>query len=926
MRLSTADYLEHILPYEGEICVAQLLPSGSFKHIWCLQFGEASAQLHYLNSISMNAFVAQASFKTRDNRKQSNALSLRSCFLDIDCGPGKPYVDQKDGAAGLKRFCEKTSLPLPTVTNSGNGLYAHWVFIDDVDAGVWKNTATLLGKLVNVVEPKLDADGIIADSARVLRPIGIFNWKNMQQPKEVKCIHKAEQLDFFAFSKIIQDALVTVGCPIPTPKMKTPDEFNTYTDTTKSDAHLVAGKCQQVYQMKLTRGNLTEPLWYALLNVVKHCEDGHDIAHEWSDGHPAYSEEGTDRKLNQSDCGPTTCLFLSQINPTGCTGCRFQGKITSPIQLGRPEPKKIEVEAKDEVELIDPPAYYRVSDDGIFHKVEETWQKIYPYPVYVANLVRDHALGYEVAHVRHRDPHGEWWDIHVKSSLIHDPKQLLMTLHDQHLQAPMGEARKTFMSFLEDYMQKVRSSKKLGITASQMGWCGDKKDMKFILGNEIMHQNGDVKTFNVSKAADNVASAFYQEGNRDAWIDATKYLDSPGMEPLAFGLLAGAFAAPLMKFTGYPGAMVSMVGESGVGKTLVGKWALSAYGDWNKLILLRDDTRNALIGRLGLYGSLPAYIDEITNISAEELSDLVYRVTQGRDKARLNKNSTEKTGINAWNTLAIVTSNQSLVEKLSAHKSDASAEMNRVFEYTVAGGFSREIGTHIHRTVTNNYGHVGKTYVEWLTAHQSELEDKLNKLIEMIDSKTGAEAEERYWSSIVGATILGGLIAKSLGLIQFDVSRVTAWAIDTIMDNRYNKKDNVQDGFDIIGIILDKYINGGIVVKGYNKGTNLCDGPPIRSDPRSQLVYRIEEDVHRCWISTDVIKKEFGSRHLNMRIVREKLGAHLVDTRKRMSLGRGTVWHAALQPCWEIDLTHPYFGYRGLKIAKLSEEKKRSAA
>jgi len=59
------------------------------------------------------------------------------------------------------------------------------------------------------------------------------------------------------------------------------------------------------------------------------------------------------------------------------------------------------------------------------------------------------------------------------------------------------------------------------------------------------------------------------------------------------------FGAPLLKFTGFDGAMVSMFGGSGAGKTLLMRWVQSIYGFHNDLLMLRDDTRNALVSRLG---------------------------------------------------------------------------------------------------------------------------------------------------------------------------------------------------------------------------------------------------------------------------------------------------------------------------------------
>ena len=913
--MQTSEFLQKILPYNGWICVAQLLPSGGFRHFWFDDFGPAAAQLHYLNGLGHNSFVAQASFETQDSRKAVNASAVRNCFLDIDCGAKKPYSDQREGAEGLKSFCSKAKLPLPTVVNSGNGLYAHWTFTDDVPAGIWKNTATLLSQLVKLLEPKLDADGIIADTARVLRPIGMHNFKDPLNPKEVKLIHEAEDLNHQAFNTALQTALQAAGKPVELKKTKAPqDEFSIVTDYgPKSDAETIAKKCQQVNGFKASLGNLPEPLWYGLLNVVKYCEGGHEIAHAWSQGHDDYSPEETQRKLEQSDLGPTTCDHITTLNPQGCVGCRFQGKIRSPIQLGKPEPKKLEVE--NEEQFIAPPANFRVGDDGVFQKVDETWERIYAYPIYISQLMRDHTLGYEVMNIRHRDPHGEWFDIQVRSSLIHDPKQLIMTLHDQHLQAPYGEARKAFMSFIEIYMDKVRREQQLTKTASQMGWCGE----SFVTGSEMLNKDGSTTKLTMSNLTSPAVKAFHQKGELTPWVEATKHLDADGMEPQAFALLSGAFGAPLLKFTGHAGAMVSMLGDSGVGKTLMGTWVSSAYGYHKDLILLRDDTRNSLVHRLGVYGTLPAYIDEVSNINGEDLSDFVYRITQGRDRNRLTKNATERHGNNNWNTIALVSTNHSLIEKLGHHKHNASAEINRIFEYEVETPFDSKVATQIYRTVDENYGHVGRLYAEYLVAHQDELRDKLDKVKLKIDELSGVKGDERFWSSIASTAILGGLIAKSLGLIQFDVSRVLGWVVKTIKRNQKAKAASVTTAFDALGAFLDRYRGNSLVVSSYNKQTQQCG--IIRREPQGQLVYRIEDESGRCYISLAALKAEAHKSYLSLKKIKEELGDALINPNARVALGRGTIHASATQTCWEIDMRHPVIEYSTALRAVRNEPK-----
>ena len=129
-----------MLPHEGWICVAKKRDKG-FQHVWFTEVGDAEVYALQEDKKGHEIYLAQATFKTKENRRQENVLAVRSFWLDIDCGAGKPYSTQGDGAFALKDFCARVSVPLPSVVNSGNGLYAHWILDEDVDPASWKETA-----------------------------------------------------------------------------------------------------------------------------------------------------------------------------------------------------------------------------------------------------------------------------------------------------------------------------------------------------------------------------------------------------------------------------------------------------------------------------------------------------------------------------------------------------------------------------------------------------------------------------------------------------------------------------------------------------------------------------------------------------------------------------------------------------------------
>ncbi len=81
-------------------------------------------------------------------------------------------------------------------------------------------------------------------------------------------------------------------------------------------------------------GGRTEPEWRAALGLVKHCDGGEKLAHDFSAKSTEYEPSETQGKFDRWGVGPPTCAHISDIH-RGCKECPHRGKITSPIQLGR---------------------------------------------------------------------------------------------------------------------------------------------------------------------------------------------------------------------------------------------------------------------------------------------------------------------------------------------------------------------------------------------------------------------------------------------------------------------------------------------------------------------------------------------------------------------------------------------------------------
>ena len=922
-------FLRKLLPPEGQglYCVAVLLPTGKFRHLFLDTIDAVDRQLSLLDQAGKTVYIAQAAFHRerileaqqhnatnrtdrKKERSQNNAILLKNFFLDIDCGPKWPLKNQMEGAQALRQFVQDTGLPMPSVVNSGNGLYAHWILAEAITEQQWRTVAKVLKKVVAIYSPALGGDASrTSDSASVLRPPGTHNRKNGTSVKDVCILVDRDEVDFLEFASLLGKAAKKRGIQQdslqpPKPIEDLNADFLIRQESVPSKADLVADACGQLRTMRDTEGNVTEPLWYACLGVLVFCEDGEEKAHEWSAGHPDYDNGQTAAKMQQwtdTGVGPTTCSKFGEVNPNACVGCPHVGHIKSPIVLGRPAPKQIEVPT----EQCPCPPGFRRAEDGLFAEKDGRWVKFYDRDLFIDKLAYDESLGHEVMVIKHVLPFDGELECTLRSSLVNDPKNLLIALADCHIKVVGQTEKKTMVAYMESYQHTLQRHRRMTMLLCQMGWKtlrGDGKPM-FVHGRRIFHADGSVEDASLARNVPRSAEGFHSKGDVHVWSAATKCLGMPGMEPFAFALLAGGFGAPLMKFTGLSGALVSMVGSSGAGKTLMLKWIQSVWGYHEDLIMRRGDTRNATLSRLGVYNNLPMCIDEITNMGVLEASELAYQITQGKDKVRLNRNAEEKRNINTWNTLAVTSSNSSLIDLLSAGKQNNEGEMNRIFEYEVNPHpkFCGKTTSDAYWTIDGNYGVAGEVYAAWLVQHTKEIKAALDKTHAQIERAANLRGEERYWGALAAVAIVGGLFAKKLGLIQFEVAPVYNWMINRISNMRENKVELKGTAVDTLARFISEHANNKLVV--VKRGGM----EQILEHPRGPLYVRLETDRRKLYLSRSTVQtwigKGFGS-YSKTKADLVELGV-LTNPNARKNLGAGTFYSGGLQPCWEINIDSP---------------------
>lgn len=861
--MDTFAHLTKILPEEG-IYVGIIINAGEQPRQKF--FNEIADLVAFLKSSSDrgdNTYFATAAFKEWGNRKQDNVRALKSFYMDVDCGPGKPFSNWKAGLVAVGNFISETGLPKPMVISSGNGLHVYWSLETEATPEEWKPIAQGLKSLVphfcGVTESGKPAfDPVVpADSARVLRACGTMH---PTAGKEVKLLIDAPPTTLDALRDVLDRHDIGVPATIvATRKSNLLDAMSVKTDAPLTDPKVVIEKCAQVRWAVENQAEVEEPLWYAMLGVAAYCINPEETAIAWSKDHVDFDETKTLKKMEQWKAvttGPATCARFQQERPKGCRGCKFRERVTSPVQLGTTYTAVgLSTDAPDAPEEIAPiPKPYKRTAKGVAVSVDGVDIIVCPFDIYPMSYGRDEVLGYEVVRFRWNRLHVGWQELVLRQALLNDESREFSTaIADQGILLNSKAQVELFRAMLRAYMQELRQLKSMTNLYSSMGW--KENHTQFLIGNVLYKKlpNGSVEAEPISLAGltqNSIDEMFAQKGSADAWVKLTELLESAQLHTHMFTIGLG-LSAPLYVFSGISGVVVNLYGPTGAGKTIAQLLQQSLWGNPRKLHYSARFTQNAMFNRLGFFNHLPFTIDETTMLPSKEIGDFLYGISQGRDKSRLTKHVEER-AVKTWSTVVTTSSNKSLGSMLVLSGMETDAQQARLLDIPLGVNalFASDSrgGELIYQTVTENYGHIGpellKHYMklgpegiaEALALHKAEFFTKYG---------VNFAGHERYWEQAIIAADFANQQASQLGLVRYNYENGTRAVLQTLGLTRAAIKDSAVDGFDLIAEYLNENAKSTLTVMHTGSAKGVPDFDRI---PRDSIFVRF--DIYRPTVAS----------------------------------------------------------------------------
>lgn len=488
------------------------------------------------------------------------------------------------------------------------------------------------------------------------------------------------------------------------------------------------------------------------------------------------------------------------------------------------------------------------------------------------------------------------------------------------LKANDKTAGEFFVSWVQQ-LQRIKDS----VVSAPFGW-QDKNGQTegFIYGGQLWTPAGS----SPSATANPVINHQYKPKGSDAyWIDAVKLVTSQGRPDLE-AIVASAFAAPLVMFTGHLGMLMSAYSkESGIGKSTALRIAQSVWGDPIRAVQSLSDTQNSVMRKIGEVRSLPIYWDELkTDEDTKKFVNMTFQIAQGKEKSRLNQHAQMKEP-GHWQTLVVSASNDSLIDHVTQQTQTTLAGLYRIFEYTVVpatpsstGRIDTSEATIRLSKLNNNYGSVGLKYAQWLGANFKQCEVDMETLSKQLNKEVHAQQEERFWVSLVATILLGARYATALGYAVFNETELKDFMIASLENMRRLRSQQTVD--------LTRSINISSIMAQFLKDMQQANRviwtdrihiaagrPPAPTSPNAVKILRPSDTSRINGIAVQIgqtdklmrisstafgewLKKSGKSRHLLM----EALNASMATATVVGFLGGGTGLAFAKENILQIDL------------------------
>lgn len=894
----------------------------------------------------LNSYMALGSFGIEGGRTAANAKRFKAFWIDLDVGkPQNSYPTVEDAGRALLQFAGRTDMSPSIVVSSGKGLHAYWVLEEALPISYWQPIAGWFKSLC--MEQGLIIDpACTADAARILRMPGTIH---MGTGTEVMVLTDTGfRWTPAFFLGCIQQHLKNEQPPMQAPTAAAPKsdsmmtQFGMGPEPPKAHAERIARNCPQV----LCMGHAPEPVWYLAMNVLKRCKDGREWAHKLSALDTArYTEAGTDAKFDRAKPdSPTLCATFETQRPDYCRQCKYYGRLKSPIELDRyADVPQATVPAAPQPTAPVQAGVLTIPDEFInervpFHKMPNNSFYVDSKGIHyvtaqkgkdgnakiIDTIICRTQLYFKRTEFIYDDK--EWQTDYVFDAIYPDgagERELHMLVAAYHaapikwfadhmIQATTVKNQASLMAFTNAYLEQVIHRAQIRHKYSHYGWAEVKdeaggKQMGYVTEGCIITADGAKPVSFDRPASDPTRQVFTRSGTLDGWKTVPKIYRIL-KQPLGQLAMCFSFAAPLMKY-GSGEAKNCFLNiysrEGGRGKSHVLRMAASVWGNPAKAFFQKDSSVVAREKRMALWHNMPAMMDEVSHLSDEDMSNLVFAVIGGDEKQKLTVGS-EFRVTGDWSTATLATSNRPVKEFVARRFKDSDAGQLRVMDYECdfqtldPSGVEMQCLNQCVHLANLNYGLAGPEFIFQLLRRPERLHT-LEASIAAWVAQHDFIPKERFYSYPLGLALQAGRWAVEFGLLDYDMDALENWVFTTFLPAIRDADLFVDHSARavLVEYINDRILQHALIVKRAERTSKEVEQTDstvpdtyIAKRPLRTLTMRFELENQVLYFSRQDFDKYCSMLGWSMRTALRELKRDglITESNIRMSLGRYIGW------------------------------------
>lgn len=900
--------------------------------------------------------------------------------------PDKAYPTLQEAYRALLAFCEAVGIPFPNViVESGGGIHAYFVFDKQLTIAEWRPLADALVGAIKAHGLKCDS-GCTTDPARILRLPGTLNHKT-DPPKGVKLRRLEPDIPYDDWPlhnchPNTTGVVVDDAPPAPSGNLGALGSVATWEkppaavinlkmegcgavehdDLQPLDIRKIIPECAFVRQAIDTGGkDYDQAQWRYTTLLATALDKGQRLAHGMASGHREYTPVSTEdlwaRSKGETADNPriawVSCRAISATGFVGCAACKHFAVGKSPLNLATRGLSSHVPAAAGNLAVLGSvagvsrvgggttaiitsppdmylPEFYVLNAVGNICRLEDIAKKgeeskIEPVEMFTRPLYAPWAqVGPRGLHFLTEAGKGtSTRKVFLDASDMMADNSRFRDMVAQYVTPNLPFARKYMENFYMNWLSEVERAKG-AIEARGFGWMkvGDVPNSSFVYGGRQWHKDGSDDPAGYVEMA--LATVYEPTGKPEPWIEAAQKFVFDQKRPELECILATAFAAPLMAFTGQPGALLALNGLSAAGKSTTMRIAMAVWSHHKRTQEVLSSTTNSVIDKMGKLGNIPVYWDEIKSRRDQGmLQEVAMYLNQGVSKGRMidGRNQQVRTD---WNTILVSGSNLVLYDHITHDQKTTDAGLRRVFEYTVPKMPMHMAHIDIDIMVNNllhNYGVIGLEYAKHLAISSSTLEDRCTAMNKRFTNRFTDRSEERCWTALLSTLMVGAELANEMVINEtlvtaFDLDRMFEFLCETLIALRAKVKDEANDASLDINIeetltnFLRDHIDQTIVTDTVpwgpgdaRKKINLLANPPHDKRKitvqfvKSENILRLSYGAFKDWL----VFKENHGRSAIMAGLAAKFGMHVAGA----TLGAGTSFKQGYERLMHIKI-EPY--------------------